>query len=668
MTAGRKGFYVTTPIYYVNDHPHIGHTYTTVIADVISRFRRMCGDEVRFLTGTDEHGQKIERAAGAQGLTPRALADRVVAKYEDLWRRMGISYDDFVRTTEERHKRGVLAIFERIARTDDVYLGTYEGHYCVRCEAYFPEAQLVQGMCPDFGHPVERLQEESYFFRLSKYQEPLLDHYRRNPRFIQPEIRRNEVVRFVEMGLRDLSISRTSFTWGIPFPGNSKHIFYVWFDALCNYVTALGEPGRSDLYGKFWPADVHLVGKDIIRFHAVYWPAFLMSAGLPLPRTIWGHGWWLRAEGKMSKTSGNVVDPIPLIDAFGADALRYFLLREMAFGQDAQFSEEGLVDRINTDLANDLGNLTSRLLTLIGSSWGDALPPQPLPGPGHPEALFDLREQALRCLEASREAFEGCRFHEALASLWELVGGINRHIVRWEPWALARDPARRELLGGVLREAAEGLAAVAIALSPVMPQAAADLWRRLGGEGDCGHQDLWRRAPRERWGFLRDGGRTHRGEALFPRIDKKAYFQENAMTSTPIPPVSPIPGADPSSAHPAPAPHTPGEASGQITIQDFQRVQLRTGKVTAAEKVSGADRLLKLTVDIGTEERAIVAGIALRYAPEELVGRTVIVVVNLKPAKLRGVESQGMLLAADVDGRPIIASFDQDVPSGATVR
>ncbi|HXI02789.1 MAG TPA: methionine--tRNA ligase, partial [Candidatus Saccharimonadales bacterium] len=494
MSDGRP-FYITTPIYYVNDHPHIGHTYTTVVADVIARFRRMTGQEVRFLTGTDEHGQKIERAAKAQGLTPKALADRVVERYHDLWTKLRITNDDFIRTTEERHARGVLEIFRRIEKAGDVYLGSYEGHYCVRCEAFFPESQLVDGKCPDFGHPTEWLQEESWFFRLSKFQEPLLRHYRENPGFVEPEVRRNEVVRFVEMGLKDLSISRTSFSWGIPFPDDPRHIFYVWFDALCNYVTALGYADGSDLYRRFWPAAMHLVGKDIIRFHAVYWPAFLMAAGLPLPRTVWGHGWWLRAEGKMSKTSGNVVDPLPLIDALGADPVRYFLMREMVFGLDAQFSEEGLVDRINTDLANDLGNLASRLLTLVASSWQGTVPPLPSPSAGVPEDLFTLRSRAEVDLETFRASFEACRFHEGLAALWGLIGETNRFLVRWEPWALAKDPGKRPLLGAVLREAAEALAAVSLAVSPVMPGAAAELWGRLGGEGACEAHDLWRRDP-----------------------------------------------------------------------------------------------------------------------------------------------------------------------------
>jgi methionyl-tRNA synthetase len=654
MTRGT--YYLTTPIYYVNDVPHIGHTYTTVAADVVARFRRMLGQEVRFLTGTDEHGQKIERAAMKRGITPMQLADQVVARYQDLWKTMQITHDDFVRTTEERHRRGVVKIFQRILERGDIYLDAYEGMYCTGCEAFFPESQITAGVCPDQGHPVEKVREESYFFRLSKYQKPLLEFYQSHPGFVRPDFRFNEVRRFVEMGLKDLSISRTSFTWGIPYPGNERHIFYVWFDALCNYVTALGYADDSELYRRFWPADLHFVGKDIIRFHAVYWPAFLMAAELPLPRLVYGHGWWLRSNAKMSKSSGNIVDPLPLLADFGPDALRYFLMREMAFGQDAQFSEEALVDRINNDLANDLGNLLSRLLKMISDFCGGRI--------AGPSAGIEARDPGESGLAATaklavkdyRSAFEEFRFHDGLAAIWNLVGETNRHIVRWEPWTLAKDASQRGRLETVLYEAAEALRIVAVAVSPVMPGAAQEIWSRLGTAGDVNAQ----RESALAWGGIAPGQTIRSGSALFPRIDKAAYFATTPSTTqkeTRMDQPQPTP----------PAPPAP-PASDTITIDDFMKVKLRAGKILQAEKVAGADRLLKLLVDIGTEQRTVLAGIALQYAPEALVGKSVVVVANLAPRKMRGVESQGMILAADDNGRPIIATFESEIPSGAVVR
>jgi methionyl-tRNA synthetase len=669
-----KSFYVTTPIYYVNDLPHIGHTYTTVVADVIARYQRMSGRRVFFLTGTDEHGQKIERAAVKQGIEPKELADRVVARYHDLWKRMEITYDDFIRTTDDRHRRGVMKIFQRVADKGDIYLDAYEGMYCTGCEAFYPESQVQEGRCPELGHPVERVREESYFFRLSRYQEPLLKLFANHPEFVRPDFRLNEVRRFVEMGLKDLSISRTSFKWGIPFPGDPRHILYVWFDALCNYVTALDYGEGGDLYRDFWPADLHLVGKDIIRFHAVYWPAFLMSADLPLPKTVYAHGWWLRSDSKMSKTKGNIVDPLPLIADFGPDALRYFMMREMAFGQDAQYSEEALVDRINNDLANDLGNLLSRLLKMIEDFSGGVIPAPAAP-PEQAREVAALAAAAGGAVAAYRAAFDDYRFHEGLAAVAGLVSETNRHIVRWEPWVLARDPARRPLLDTVLFCAAEAIRIVAVALAPVMPSASQEIWSQLGCPGRIGA----RRLDALSWGGLAPGQPIRRGAPLFPRVDKSAHFASATSTSSTVTamtkeirmeqPDRPIRQAPPATPAAPATPTTPaGAESGTITIEDFMKIKLRSGKVLAAEKVAGADRLLKLTVDIGAEQRTVLAGIALQYAPEALVGKCVVLVANLAPRKMRGIESQGMILAADDDGKPIVATFESDVPPGAVVR
>ena len=665
--------YLTTPIYYVNDVPHIGHTYTTVVADVLARFHRQCGEDVRFLTGTDEHGQKIERAAKARGLAPKALADQVVERFRSLWQTLGIRNDDFIRTTEPRHRKGVEALFARIDARGDIYKDRYAGWYCTSCESFYPENQIVDGRCPDQGHKVEWTEEESYFFRLSRYQEPLLSLYRERPEFVFPETRRNEVVSFVQAGLKDLSISRSSFSWGLPFPGDPKHVLYVWFDALSNYITALGYGEGSPLYPRYWPG-IHLVGKDILRFHAVYWPAFLMSAGEPVPKQVVAHGWWLRDAAKISKSAGGVVDPLPLLREFGADALRYFLLREMAFGQDASYSDEAFIERVNTDLANDLGNLASRTLKMIEDYRGGLVPP-PDPAFAPTSALAEAARTAGADL---RHDFDAYAFNAGLQRVWDFVGALNRFLVQHEPWILARDPARARELDSVLYAAAEGLRHVAALSAPVIPAAAARLWREVGAAGDVDA------APPDalNWGDLVPGSRITRGPALFPRIDKAAYLasaagKEHSMERSDDRPRAPredTPAApQPSAAAgaaPGPAPGIIPGLPAEIGIDEFSRVELRTARVLAAEKVQGADKLLKLTVDIGREQRTIVAGIALRYAPETLVGRTIVVVANLKPAKLRGVMSQGMLLAAsDESGQPfILTTEDPNVPAGWRVK
>jgi methionyl-tRNA synthetase len=654
-----RKFYITTPIYYVNDTPHVGHTYTTIVADVIARYRRMLGQDVYFLTGTDEHGQKIERAAQARGLAPIDLANQVVERFKSLWSTLGISYDDFIRTTEERHRRGVERLFAKIDAQGDIYKGAYEGWYCTSCEAFYPENQVVDGRCPDQGHKVEWTKEESYFFRLSKYQEPLLRHYRDNPGFVFPETRRNEVVSFVEAGLKDLSISRSSFAWGIPFPGDPKHVLYVWFDALSNYMTALGYGADRKLFSRFWPADVHLVGKDILRFHAVYWPAFLLSAEEALPKRVVAHGWWLRDAAKISKSKGGVVDPLPLIEAFGVDALRYFLLREMVFGQDASYSDEAFIDRVNTDLANDLGNLVSRTLKMIEDYCGGKIPKSA------PKFREDerLKAAAREAWDGLVKALEGLDFSGGLSRVWDFVGLLNRFIVQNEPWKLAQDAGRRWALDSVLYAAAEGLRIVGILVAPVMPGSAAGLFKRLGVPGDPSAASLQHFS----WGELKPGRAVARGDALFPRIDKSAWLGEAAgAPPTRAAKEQPMEPTRPAATSAAAA---PSGAPAEITIDEFSRIDLRTARVVAAERVQGADRLLKLTVDIGRETRTLVAGIATRYAPEALVGKTIVVVTNLRPAKLRGVLSQGMLLAAsDASGAPYVLTTEEPVEPGWRVK
>ncbi len=636
-------YYITTPIYYVNDLPHIGHIYTTVMADAFARYHRMLGRDVRFLTGTDEHGQKIERAATDQGIRPIELADRVVARYHRLWEQLEISHDDFIRTTDPRHEKGVTEIIRRIQANGDIYKGEYSGWYCAGCEAFYPETQLVEGRCPDQGHPVELLSEPSYFFRLSAYQERLLQWYRDNPGCIEPRSRYNEVVRFVEGGLRDLSISRRSLKWGIPFPGDTDHVVYVWLDALTNYLSALGFGSEDDsLYQRFWPAQLHLVGKDILRFHCVYWPAFLMSAGLPLPEKVFGHGWWMRDEAKMSKSLGNVVRPDHLLERFGPDALRYFLAREMTFGQDASFSDEAFLERYNADLANNLGNTASRTLSMTHRFLGGAVPE---PGDGA------VAEAATRSAEAYLRAMNAMEPHRALEAAWQLLSAINGYIQERQPWSLAKTGTEgREQLEEVLGTSLEGLRIVSLMIAPFMPGVAERLRLQLGApepSGNLSRELQWKGTPH--------GERLGESQALFPRVDIKAYLKEVAMEAE---------------RQQDPKAEKAEQADTSIGIEEFAKAELRIGVVREAERIPKSKKLLRLQVDLGEPElRQIVAGMAERYEPEQLLGRRVVIVANLKPVKLMGVESRGMVLAAtDAEGQPFILSPDGEVPPGSQVR
>ena len=669
-------FYVTTPIYYVNDLPHIGHIYTTVVCDAIARYRRLRSDDVRFLTGTDEHGQKIEQAAREAGLQPIELADRVVARYHELWKRLNISRDDFIRTTEARHYRGVEALVARMEANGDLYVAKHEGWYCPACETFYTEKELLPGrLCPDHRTVVEWKSEDNVFFRLSKYQQQLLDWYD-NEKPVRPTSRANEVRAFVASGLRDLSVSRSTLQWGIPFPGHPGHVVYVWLDALTNYISALGfdRPGgdgadgeAAALYDHFWSGGdtrLHVIGKDIIRFHAVYWPAFLMSAGVPLPTQVTAHGWWLRDDRKMSKSVGNVARPDELLERFGPDALRWFLLRDMVFGQDANFSDESVVDRYNGDLANGLGNTLSRLVTLSRRAFDNRTPPT-APGDGPLAAL------AREVTAEYRAAMDDYAFHRALEALWRLVAETNQFLVTSEPWKLLKDESAKSRVAEILGQGLEAVRVVAVALLPVMPETAARVLKGLGAEVPTSLDAM-------AWGGLPINAPLPEAEPLFPRVDKATYFadtQPPAPAGAELEPSAAVAAAanqgakmDPNpNPNPTPA-AAPAPTSTAITYDDFMKVELKVATVKAAEEIPKSSKLVKLTVDLGDEQRTIVAGIRKTYAPEQLVGRQVVIVANLQPAKLMGVESQGMVLAASQNGDAVLLRPENEVPPGTRVK
>jgi methionyl-tRNA synthetase len=618
-TSMKQTFYITTPIYYPSDQLHIGHAYTTVAADCMARYKRMRGFAVHYLTGTDEHGQKIERVAQERGKKPLQHVDEMAASIRKLWEKLQISNTDFIRTTEPRHKEIVQALFQKVYDQGDVFKATYQGWYCTPCETMFTERQLADGNCPDCGRPVESVQEESYFFNMKKYARRLLDHIEQNPDFIQPESRRNEVVSFIKSGLEDLSVSRTTFDWGIPVPFDTNHVIYVWFDALINYYSALQENEQNPVQGKanFWPADVHLMAKDILRFHAIIWPIMLMALDLPLPKKVFAHGWILLSGDKMSKSKGNVVDPNILVDKYGIDAIRYFLLREMAYGQDGQYAEELLIHRINIDLANDLGNLISRTAAMIFKYFDGVVPEPKVPRP-----LDDqLRGVAAEACEEAASHLEKLDFANYLNAVMRLVARANKYIDENEPWVLARDPEQKERLGTVLYNLIESIRIAAIMFSPAMPELVPRLQQQMPLYADP-RELSWQDASV--WGVTPADLTLEKGDALFPRIDIKSLD-----TAPEAPPAS-----------------EDETKQDYITVDDFAKVQLRVAEVTACRKMEKADKLLILTVKIGEEERTIVSGIAQHYAPEALIGEKIVVVANLKPTKLRGVLSEGMLLAA----------------------
>jgi methionyl-tRNA synthetase len=672
-----RKFYITTPIYYVNAHPHIGHAYTTIACDTIARRQRLLGAETFFLTGTDEHGQKIERAAQAAGKTPQQYADEISGEFRHLWKRMGISNDDFIRTTEDRHIKRVQVLFRKLRDDGYIYKGTYTGQYCVSDELYVDGAQPGDP-CPTCGRITETVKEENYFFKLSEFQDKLLALYA-NPEFIRPEARRNEVISFVRSGLRDQSISRSTFTWGIPVPDDPKQVIYVWFDALANYITAIGygssHAGAQEAFKKFWPADVQMIGKEIVRFHCVYWPAFLMAAGLPVPKTIVAHGWLLFEESKMSKSRGNIVRTETILDVLGADALRYFLLREVVFGQDGSFSFDALVQRYNSDLANGLGNLASRTLTMINRYFRGEVP-YPSRGASKTAADDAIAETARKTIREFGTLFDQFQFSRALEAAWALVAAVDKYIVENEPWALGekQDEDSRSRLATVLYTAAEALRIVTALAHPVIPDATAKIWTQMG-LGDIKTLALGELA----WGQLPLGTKLGEVQPVFPRADKSAIERMQKMEEeqkgavlTEAPAVAPV-AAKAAQAIPvaaaAPVPAAFPTAGEKISIDDFAKIELRVGLVKVAERVPKADKLLRLEIDIGTEVRQVLAGIAEAYAPETLIGRKVVIVANLAPRKLRGMESNGMIVAASLeDGKPVLAGFLEDVPVGARLK